>query len=250
MRLAQRPRFACIDSDLAAGPLSFDMVESAEWHVVAGPRALAVLFEPAHGEGHPNIVFVCAHGAGGHRDDALMASLAAELRTRGIGVVRFNFPYRESGLARPDPMPILQAALAAVADHVRSELRPDRLLLGGRSMGGRVASILAAQGFACDGLLLLAYPLHPAGRHHQLRDQHLPGVAVPVLCFNGTRDPLCRQDLMEQVVQRAGSRWTMHWLEGADHSFHVLKRSGRTDEQVMREVGEVSQGWVKSARCA
>jgi predicted alpha/beta-hydrolase family hydrolase len=224
--------------------MSVDRPASVEWDVAAGQDTLAVLFEPARGDRNRKIVFVCAHGAGGHRDDARMAALATELRSRGIGVVRFNFPYRESGRVRPDPMPILEAALAAVADRVRGELRPDRLLLGGRSLGGRVASMLAARGFACDGLLLLAYPLHPAGRHDKLRDQHMSRVAVPVLCLNGTRDALCRQDLMEQVVRRTGSRWTVHWLGGADHSFHVLKRSGRTDEQVMREVGEVSQGWV------
>jgi predicted alpha/beta-hydrolase family hydrolase len=226
------------------------MTASVEWNVEVGQGRLAVLFQPACADGQGEAVFVCAHGAGGHRDDARMAALGRELRTRGIGMVRFNFPYRESGLARPDPMPVLENALAKVTECVRRELRPERLLLGGRSMGGRVASMLATEGFACDALLLLAYPLHPAGRHDNLRDQHLSRVAMPVLCINGTRDALCRQDLMQQVVQRAGSRWTMHWLEGADHSFHALKRSGRTDEQVMREVGEVSQRWVASLRSA
>jgi uncharacterized protein len=90
--------------------------------------------------------------------------------------------------------------------------------------------------------LLLAYPLHPAGKPEQLRDAHLPQIRVPVLCFNGTRDALCRRELMEQVLGTLS--WQMHWLEGADHSFHVLKSSGRTDDAVLKEVAAVSRGWL------
>jgi predicted alpha/beta-hydrolase family hydrolase len=113
-------------------------------------------------------------------------------------------------------------------------------------MGGRAASMLAAQGFACDGLLLLAYPLHPAGKPAQLRDAHLPHIPQPTLCINGTRDPLCRKDLMDQVVEKLPATWTMHWLEGADHSFHVLKSSGRTDAQVLAETGAATAAWIAS----
>jgi predicted alpha/beta-hydrolase family hydrolase len=176
--------------------------------------------------------------------------VAAALREVGLGVARFNFPYRERGLGRPDPMPVLEASISAVAARVRASLAPRLLILGGRSMGGRAASMLAARGFGCNGLLLLAYPLHPAGEPEQLRAQHLSRIAPPVLCLNGTRDALCRQDLMAQVVQRLSARWTMHWLQGADHSFHVLKRSGRTDADVMREVGEVTASWVEGLAAA
>jgi predicted alpha/beta-hydrolase family hydrolase len=100
-------------------------------------------------------------------------------------------------------------------------------------MGGRTASMLAADGYACDGLLLFAYPLHPAGKPEKLRDAHLRSIPVPVLCLNGTRDALCRRDLMEHALASVGPNWRMHWLEGADHSFHVLKRSGRTDADVI-----------------
>ena len=95
---------------------------------------------------------------------------------------------------------------------------------------------------AADGLLLLAYPLHPAGKPEQLRDAHLARITMPVLCFNGTRDPLCRRDLMEAVA--VGSNFEMHWLERADHSFHVPKSSGRTDADVLTEVGETTAVWV------
>jgi pimeloyl-ACP methyl ester carboxylesterase len=108
-------------------------------------------------------------------------SVAAALRARGLGVVRFNFLYREKGAGPPDSMPRLKQCLESVVAFVRKEIGPRRLLIGGRSMGGRAASMLASEGFGCDGLLLLAYPLHPAGKPEKLRDAHLPNIRVPVL---------------------------------------------------------------------
>jgi uncharacterized protein len=174
--------------------------------------------------------------------DRGMLRAAQALDGAGFQVVRFNFPYREKGSRRPDPMPTLKASIAEAVARARAELQPKRLVIGGRSMGGRAASMLAADGFECDGLLLLAYPLHPAGKPGELRDAHLAQIRVPVLCFNGARDELCRRDLMERAL--AGLSWQMHWLDGADHSFHVLKSSGRTDDDVFREVTEVSRAWL------
>lgn len=172
--------------------------------------------------------------------DRGMERLAVAFDALGIRVVRFNFPYREKGAKLPDPMPVLKDCIASQAARVRGG---QKLIIGGRSMGGRAASMLAADGFDCDGLLLLAYPLHPAGQPEKLRAAHLPQIKAPVLCFNGTRDALCDRKLMDPIV--AGlDRWQMHWLEGADHSFHVLKSSGRTDEQVMQEVGATAQRWL------
>ena len=141
-------------------------------------------------------------------------------------------------------MPKLTACTEAVVQRVRSELQPKRLIIGGRSMGGRAASVLASEGFACDGLLLLAYPLHPPGRPQQLRSAHLPAIRVPVLCINGTRDDFCTPSLMENVLTTVGKNWRMHWIEGADHSFHVPKSSGRRDADVMEEIGTVSSAWA------
>jgi len=193
-------------------------------------------------------LFVCAHGAGGHMADRGMLAVTEHLRGRGFHVVRFNFLYREKGSSRPDPMPRLKECIAAVARYARGQVAADRLILGGRSMGGRAASMLAADQFPCDGLLLLAYPLHPAGQPEKLRDAHLAEIKVPVLCLNGTRDALCRRDLMERVVDRLTGQWTMHWLEGADHSFHVLKSSGRTDNDVLNEVADISGAWQAGLR--
>jgi predicted alpha/beta-hydrolase family hydrolase len=217
--------------------------ESVTWRVRVGEAETAAVFDAAEAAG-PRVVFVCAHGAGGHRDDKGMLALRDELRGRGIGIVRFNFLYREKGSGRPDPMPRLMECTSAVVARVREERAPDVLVIGGRSMGGRAASMLAAEGFACDGLLLLAYPLHPAGQPRKLRDAHLPSIDVPVLCFNGTRDELCTPELMENVLRTVKPGWEMHWLEGADHSFHVLKSSGRTDAQVLDEVGDAARAWL------
>lgn len=215
----------------------------AEWRIPIGDATVSALHEPAAANAGAG-TFVFAHGAGGHRADRGMNALADALRHVGLDIVRFNFLYRERGSGRPDAMPLLMESIAAVAARVGRELAPGRLFLGGRSMGGRAASMLAAEGFAMDGLLLFAYPLHPAGKPEKLRDAHLAGIAAPVLCFNGTRDALCRQDLMEAVVARLAGTWTMHWLEGADHSFHLLKSSGRNDAAVLDEVQAATMRWL------
>ena len=217
---------------------------NAGWRVQVGARETTAVHDAAASGDGRRIVFVCAHGAGGHRGDGAMLKLRDALVARGIDLVRFNFFYKEKGSGRPDPMPLLQECTSAVVARAREELRPDVLIIGGRSMGGRAASMLAAEGFACDGLLLLAYPLHPAGQPEKLRDAHLPAIAVPTLCFNGTRDDLCRPDLMEAVLPGLRPTFRMHWLEGADHSFHVLKSSGRTDAQVLDEVGDATRAWI------
>ncbi|MCB8933523.1 MAG: alpha/beta fold hydrolase [Chthonomonadaceae bacterium] len=192
----------------------------------------------------PRGTLVFAHGAGGHMEHRHMASLAEVFLELGLEVVRFNFLYRASGRSIPDRMPKLQACFNSVVASVRERLAPKRILLGGHSMGGRCASMMAAEGFACDGLLLCAYPLHPPGQFNKLRDAHLPAIQVPTLCLNGTQDPLCDKELMDAVLPRLDQRFQMHWLEHADHSFHVLKRSGRTDAEVLAEVAGTVEEWL------
>jgi predicted alpha/beta-hydrolase family hydrolase len=168
-------------------------------------------------------------------NDRAMLATSAALRERGIDVVRFNFPYTDKGSRRPDPMPQLRACYESVVERFRSG---KKLIIGGRSMGGRVASMLAADGFDCDGLLLFAYPLHPAGQPEKLRDAHLPRIKVPVLCFNGTRDKLCQRDLMERALQTVQTQWDMHWIEGADHS---LK-----GDKLVAQIGDAAAAWIKA----
>ena len=216
-----------------------------EWKVAVGGEQTSAVFEsPAAGE--DSAVFVCAHGAGGNMDDRGMLATANAFRRHGVGVVRFNFLYKEKKSGRPDPMPKLIDTTLAVVDRVRAELAPKTLVIGGRSMGGRAASMAAADGFSADGLLLLAYPLHPAGQPEKLRDAHLPRIRMPVLAFSGTRDPLCTRSLMERALTTVTAPWDMRWIEGADHSFHVLKSSGTTDAAVLESIGAGGATWVKA----
>jgi hypothetical protein len=214
-----------------------------DWRVNVGSDATSAVYEPST-VGSDAALFVCAHGAGGSMSDRGTLGAANAMRAHGLGVVRFNFLYKERKSGRPDPMPTLMETTAAVVEHARRELGPSRVVIGGRSMGGRAASMLAADGYAADGLLLLAYPLHPDGKPTQLRDAHLPRIAMPVLCFNGTRDALCTRELMERALGTVTAPWDMRWIDGADHSFHVLKSSGRTDADVLDEIGRLSREWV------
>ena len=218
-------------------------MSSVTWKVEVGSETTSAAYDPA---GDGSTVFVCAHGAGGNMSDRSILAVTKALREKGLGTVRFNFLYKEKGSGRPDAMPKLEATFTAVVERVRAELSPKRLIIGGRSMGGRAASMLASKDFECDGLLLFAYPLHPPGQPEKLRDAHLPLIKVPVLCFNGTRDTFCTPDLMEKVLTSVRTRWEMRWLEGADHSFHVPKSSGRTDAEVLEEVARASAEWLNT----
>ena len=189
------------------------------------------MLEPAIGA-EAKALFVAGHGAGSHMNHRSMLKLSEVLRGRGFDVVRFNFLYRDKGSGPPDRMPRLQMCMKSVAEKARKSMGSGtKLIIGGRSMGGRVASMLAAEGFPCDGLLLLAYPLHPAGKPEKVRDAHLPSIKVPVLCINGTRDALCEKDLMSRAIDGLG--WQMHWLEGKDHSFPLAA-----------EVGALAERWL------
>jgi len=191
------------------------------------------------------VLLILAHGAGGHMEHRSIVDLACTIRAAGIDVVRFNFPYRAAGKGPPDRMPKLIECYAAIVAAARERIRPKTLLIGGHSMGGRVASMLAADGCECDGLILLSYPLHPPRRPDRLRKAHLPDIKQPVLCLNGTRDALCTRELMDAIVAELADNWTLHWLEGADHGYQVLKRSGRTTGEILSEIGATCAGWIK-----
>ena len=214
-----------------------------EWRVRVGTEETSALYDPGVDGGGG--LFVFAHGAGGNMNDRAVVATSRALNERGIATVRFNFLYKEKKSGRPDPMPKLKDTFSAVVERTRAEIAPRTLIIGGRSMGGRAASMLAAEGFDAAGLLLLAYPLHPPGKPDQLRDAHLPSIHMPVICFNGTRDPFCTPSLMEEVLTRVTTNWEMHWVEGADHSFHVLKSSGKTDAEVLNQMSDTIRNWVE-----
>lgn len=208
--------------------------------VPGGGAVSAELHEP---EGAGGAAVALAPGAGTAMDNPLLVAVAEGLAARGHVVMRFNFPYREKGSRRPDPTKTLVATWRAAADALRA--RGDRrLVIGGRSMGGRMASMLAAEGYACDGLVFLGYPLHPAGKPGQLRDAHLPDVRAPMLFVQGTRDALCDLALLQPVLARLGGRARLHEVAGADHGFEVRKSDGRAPEGVLAEVIDAAADWI------
>ena len=216
---------------------------SLEWRVRVRDAETSAIVESAS-SGASSGVFICAHGAGGSISDRGTLAMSKVFRATGLDVVRFNFLYKERGSSRPDLMPLLKETVFAVMERARLELGASKLFIGGRSMGGRAASMLAAEGCDADGLILLAYPLHPSGAPEKLRDAHLPAIKQPVLCINGTRDSLCTKEIMDTVVAKLGSNFTMHWVDGADHSFHVPKSTGRTDALVLDEMRTVASDWL------
>jgi predicted alpha/beta-hydrolase family hydrolase len=196
--------------------------------------------------------YVLAHGAGagaGMKHPS-MSAIAAGLAELGIATLRFQFPYMERGSRRPDPPPLCHAAVrAAVAEAAR--LVPGLpLVAGGRSFGGRMTSqAQALEPLAgVRGLAFLGFPLHPAGQPSDGRAGHLAQVAIPLLFLQGTRDALAERALIEAVVARLGTRATLSLVEGADHSFRVPARSGRTERQVLTEVLQRLAAWIDALR--
>ncbi|HEX9471766.1 MAG TPA: alpha/beta family hydrolase, partial [Bradyrhizobium sp.] len=190
--------------------------------------------------------FVFAHGAGAGMTHQSMETVAAGLCDRGVATLRYQFPYMENGSRRPDPPVIAHAAVrAAVAEAARC-CPGLALIAGGRSFGGRMTS--QAQAAAplpgVRGLAFLAFPLHPAGKPSVARAKHLSDVDVPMLFVQGTRDKLAELQLIEPVVKRLGASASLHLVQEADHSFHVLARSGRNDRDVMREILETLSAWI------
>jgi predicted alpha/beta-hydrolase family hydrolase len=193
----------------------------------------------------PTAWYVFAHGAGAGMRHPFMEALARRLAGRGIGTLRYQFPYTELGGRRPDPEPLLTATVRAAVDAGREVAGDLPLLAGGKSMGGRMTSrAAAAEPLAgVRGLVFVGFPLHPAGSPGVTRAEHLSRVTVPMLFLQGTRDTLADLTLLEPIVTRLGPRAAMRVIAEADHGFHVLKRSGRTDDQVLDELAAAIAAW-------
>ena len=190
-------------------------------------------------------LFVYAPGAGANLRDPFGAYAAKELPAQGISVTRFQFPYMEAGRSGPDRPPVLEATWRAVLEAVRDG--DARVVAGGRSMGGRIASQVVAQGERVDALALFAYPLHPPGKPDQLRTEHLPSVRAPALFCSGTNDAFGAPDEIRAAAKLI-RRSKVHLLEGADHGFAVRKSSGRTKEDVWGEAIDAMTGWLAKLR--
>jgi hypothetical protein len=175
-----------------------------------------------------------------------MSTIHSGLARAGFVSVKFNFPYTEARRRAPDPRPVLERCYRAVLEAVARDraLVPPWTAIGGKSLGGRIASYLAAAGAPVRGLLLLGYPLHPAGRPERLRADHLPAVPVPMLFVQGTRDPLCDLALLGPILATLPHA-TLHTVEGGDHSFRTPRRTGQPDGVVWAEVTAVAANWLR-----
>jgi len=214
--------------------------------VAEGVEVSALLAMPAR----PRALYVLAHGAGAGMRHPFMEAIAQRLAARGIGTLRYQFPYMEQGSRRVDPEPVTLATVRAAVVAGRAAAGGLPLLAGGKSFGGRMTSRAAAaaplEGVA--GLVFLGFPLHPAGQPGVSRAEHLARVELPMLFLQGTRDTLADLALLRPVLERLGEHATLRVIEHADHSFHVLKRSGRTDEQVLEELADAVAGWQGGRR--
>lgn len=192
-----------------------------------------------------------AHGAGSDRNAPALMAVADALAAAGIPSLRFDYPYRAAGRRAPDRPPKLEAATREAAAELsrRSGVPPERCVLGGRSMGGRICSVVVGaeeDPVPALGLLMLGYPLHPAGKPERRRDAHFPRLDLPVLFVSGTRDALAPRADLSRSARKVSGAVTFHWIETADHGYRPLTSSGRTSDDVVAEVAEVSVGWVRS----
>lgn len=193
-------------------------------------------------------LLVLAHGAGAGMRHAFMEAAAESLAERGVATLRYQYPYMEAGKKRPDRAPVAQAVVRAAVERAAREAGGVGRLpvfAGGKSFGGRMTSQAAAESPlpAVRGLVFLGFPLHAAGRPGTDRAAHLAAVDVPMLFVQGTRDRLADLDLLRPVLDDLDGA-TLHVVDGADHSFRVLKRSGRTEEEVLAEIGKTVAGFV------
>jgi predicted alpha/beta-hydrolase family hydrolase len=190
---------------------------------------------------------ILAHGAGNDMTNPFLSFIQETVCDDGTLCVKFNFPYKERGGKAPDPAAKLERTLEAVIDRVCGDeaFAPRRLFLGGKSMGGRMASHLAARGVETAGLVFLGYPLHPPKGFDRLRAEHLARIQCPMLFIQGSRDSLCRLDLLQKVLKPLRAPVTLHVIEDGDHSFKVPKRTGRTEADVWDEIGAVVTGWLR-----
>ncbi len=202
----------------------------------------AVLMRPSAARA----LYVFGHGAGAGMRHTFMAAAAAALAARDIATLRYHFPYMEAGRRGPNPAPVLvKTVRSAVAEAAR--LAPDLpLLAGGKSMGGRMTSTAAASEAlpGVRGLAFFGFPLHAAGRPSADRGAHLKDVRLPMLFLQGTRDNLADLSLLEPLLSEVRPAPELHVVEGADHGFHVLKRSGRTDVEVLEELADAFARWA------
>lgn len=190
---------------------------------------------------------VIAHGAGNDMRNPLLSYVHRRMADAGVLAVKFNFPYMQRGRRLPDPPARLIRTWRAVVERIASDrdLSPLRLVLSGKSLGGRMASMAVAQGLPAHGLVFFGYPLHPPKRFDKLRTGHLEAVHIPMLFIQGTRDALCDLErLRREVIDKHPDLASLHVVDGADHSFKVPKKLRRSEQSVYQEVADASMRWI------
>ena len=221
------------------------MAASVELPIAVGERADGVSGLLLRPDG-ARLLYVLAHGAGAGMRHPFLESIAQGLAQRSIATLRYQFLYMERRARRPDPPAVAAATVrAAVAEAAR--VAPGLpLIAGGKSFGGRMTSTAQAEAPlpGVRGLVFFGFPLHPPGRPDDKRAEHLAQVRIPMLFLQGDRDEFADLKLLRPMVRQLGERATLHLVEGGDHSFHVLKRSGRTDAEVMAELVETIVEWT------
>ncbi|TYC62846.1 alpha/beta hydrolase [Marinobacter sp. BW6] len=189
-------------------------------------------------ESHPEVVLILAHGAGAPADSPFMEALSEALEREGIGTIRFEFPYmqkrRADGKKRPpDREPVLLEYFSRVVDEVRTEVGDSsKVLVGGKSMGGRMASILASRRDGIDGVVCFGYPFHPPGKPDRWRTAHFHDLNCPMLVLQGTRDPFGKPAEMAGHEKELDAI-RLHWLEGGNHDFQPLKSQSQTQNELI-----------------
>lgn len=210
---------------------------------------------PAAKANRAKVTLILGHGAGANQSSGFMRLFAGGLASRGLDTVTFNFLYTEQGRSAPDPKAKLESCFAAVIKAMleHKTLKGNQLALGGKSMGGRIGSQVAAdEALAKDwhdklaGLVFLGYPLHPPGKPEQLRDKHLNDIKAPLLFVQGTRDPFGTPEELGEVIKRLRLEAKLHRIEGGDHSFKVPKSAGVSQEQVYESVMDEIVNWLRS----
>jgi uncharacterized protein len=214
--------------------------------------SLAALWDLPEGDGPVDRAVLLAHGAGAPMDTPLLEATALQLAESGIPVLRFLYPYterarREGRRLPPDRAPTLLDAHRAAADVLRERYPAASWIFGGKSMGGRMASMLAAEGDALHALFFLGYPLHPAGKPERERSEHFAAIEIPALFLQGDRDALCELPLLRTALERFGGDTHLHVVAGADHGFDVRKKDGRTPEAVRNELRDELAAWLLRA---
>lgn len=194
-------------------------------------------------------LYVFAHGAGAGMGHEFMVDVSRRLAAHGVATFRFNFPYMMQERRRPpNPARILVGTVRAAVDTAREMAGTLPLFAGGKSMGGRMTSTAQAQAALPDvlGLAFVGFPLHPPGRESTKRADHLTEVGLPMLFLQGTRDKLASLDLLRPVLDEVSPTPRLHVVDGADHGFHVLKRSGRTEAEVRDEICDAFAAWARA----